>query len=58
MYTAPMTTSMPTYGASIGYGSSYPTTAYGGYGGYGATTAYGSSYPAATTMAAPGTPIA
>ena len=51
----PMTTAMPTYGASIGYGSSYPTTAYGG---YGATTAYGSSYPAATTMAAPGTPIA
>ena len=54
----PMTTAMPTYGASIGYGSSYPTTSYGGYGGYGATTAYGSSYPAATTMAAPGTPIA
>ena len=42
----PMTTAMPTYGASIGYGSSYPTTA------------YGSSYPATTTMAAPGTPIA
>ena len=58
MYSAPMTTAMPTYGASIGYGSSYPTTAYGGYGGYGATTAYGASYPAATTMAAPGTPIA
>ena len=26
----PMTTAMPTYGASIGYGSSYPTTGYSG----------------------------
>jgi len=46
-YSMPMTTAMPTYGATT-------------YGGYGAATTYGASYPATTSVAAPavGTPIA
>ena len=51
-YSMPMTTAMPTYGASYGA----PMTTYGGYG----ATTDGASYPATPTAAAPavGTPIA